>query len=220
MRGGPPLFSSTPISPPQVTHAGSRGRRCRGGSTVPGGPCTATGRSRGAGGAWGGGHTRCSGPVSPPTPLHSPPPCPPQLTRGTTSAPRAPRCAPAAGGRRSPRGGTRSPAPPAAGSHCGDGFLGCGGGHITPPALPQAHLCLYLASFSSSQAVLPPPKPSCSVRSSPWAWGGAAEPPVGPCGCPPLTTAPPPVGITPTLPHGERPMHNWWHRCHPHVPPL
>lgn len=64
----------------------------------------------------GGGDTTLKPCASPPSPS---PVLRPPLTRGTTTAPRAPRCAPAAGGRRSPGGGTRSPAPPAAASHCG-----------------------------------------------------------------------------------------------------
>lgn len=49
----------------------------------------------------------------------------PELTHGTTTAPRAPRSAPAVGGRRSLRGHRHPPAPPADGSHCGD--MGQGG---------------------------------------------------------------------------------------------
>ena len=51
-----------------ATHACSQGRRCRVGSRVPAGPCTAIGRSRGAAAAWGAGGTQCSAPCQPPVP--------------------------------------------------------------------------------------------------------------------------------------------------------
>lgn len=57
--------------------------------------------------------------------------------------------------------------------------LGQLGPHNTPQ-LGGTHLCWYFASFSSSQAVLPPPKPSCSVRSRPWAHRGGGSTGVGP----------------------------------------
>lgn len=101
----------------------------------------------------------------------------PRLTHGTTTVPRAPHSAPAVDGRRSPRGHRHPPAPPADGSHCRNTSQ-CGmssrAAGLPQPLVGVTYLCWYLDSFSSSQAVLPPPKPSCSVRSRPWVHGGVA----------------------------------------------
>lgn len=67
-----------------------------------------------------------------------------------------------------------------------------------PTNCTPAHLCLYLASFSSSQAVLPPPKPSCSVRSIPWACGGGRPGHRGTPQLSPPTTDTPPSSVTPS----------------------
>lgn len=153
----------------------------------------------------------------------------PRLTRGTTTAPRAPRSAPVAGGRQSPRGHRRSPAPPADGSHCGNRGVslgmcppGAAGAHQTPhPQLGSTHLCWYLASFSSSQAVLPPPKPSCSVRSRPWAHvGGAAQawdPPMS-CRVPPGLCHPPPPGTSHPRDLSPSPLPRAQPLCSPRTP--
>lgn len=97
----PGSTASTPPAPDQhpahaiATHAGSRGHRCQVGSRAPACPCTAIGRSRGAAAAWGGGRHGAQPPA-----IHLSPHVPiPRLTRGTTTAPRAPHSAPAAGGR-------------------------------------------------------------------------------------------------------------------------
>lgn len=59
-----------------------------------------------------------------------------------------------------------------------------GAAGLPQPLTGVTYLCWYLDSFSSSQAVLPPPKPSCSVRSRPWVQGGVAvrawDPPSNP----------------------------------------
>lgn len=114
---GEPLQPCQHPAHPTVTHTGSPGRRCRAGSKASACPHTAIGKSQGAAGAWGGGDTALSTVPSLCAPCHPPVP---RLTHGTTTAPRAPRSAPAVGGRRSLRGHRHSPAPPADESHCGD----------------------------------------------------------------------------------------------------
>ena len=163
-----------------ATHAGSRGRRRRAGSRPPACPRTAIGRSRGAAAAWGGGDTALSSlpspcpPASPsPDSLVEPPPLHVLL---------APLQQLVAGEVR--RGADALQYLQQTGLAAGTGGSAWGcvppaqlGPPRSPPRLGGTHLCWYLASFSSSQAVLPPPKPSCSVRSRPWAGG------VGQCRC-------------------------------------